>query len=79
MNKEVPIMKDLEPGTYYWCACGKTKTEPFCDGSHTEIDAQPVKFEIAEKKKQAALCNCQRTKNPPFCDGAHKEIERKVA
>ncbi len=78
MNKEMPIMKDLDPGTYYWCACGKTKTQPFCDGSHSETALHPLEFQITDKK-QVALCNCQRTKKPPFCDGAHTELEREVA
>lgn len=67
-----PFMKDLEPGTYYWCTCGKTKTSPFCDGCHTETSKQPLEFVVAEKK-QAALCNCGRTKTPPYCDGSHLE------
>lgn len=65
-----PILKDLEPGTYYWCACGKTKTQPFCDGSHKDTGLQPLQFAIKEKK-QVALCNCGRTKMPPYCDGSH--------
>ena len=78
MNKEMPIMKELEPGSYHWCACGKTKKEPFCDGSHADTDLQPLEFEMTEKK-EVALCNCQQTKTPPFCDGAHCQSERKVA
>ena len=70
MSKEYPILVDLEPGTYYWCTCGKTKTPAFCDGSHKMTDSKPLAFIITEKKK-VALCNCKRTKTPPFCDGAH--------
>jgi len=65
-----PFIKELDPGTYYWCACGKTKASPFCDGSHKETDMQPLQFAITEKKK-AALCNCGLTKKPPYCDGSH--------
>lgn len=65
-----PLIKELEPGTYYWCACGKTKTSPFCDGSHKGTQVQPLQFAVAEKK-QLALCNCGRTKTPPYCDGSH--------
>ena len=65
-----PFIKELEPGTYYWCTCGRSKTSPFCDGSHKETDKQPLQFTVAEKKK-AALCNCAKTKRPPYCDGSH--------
>jgi len=65
-----PHMKDLEPGTYYWCTCGKTKTSPFCDGAHKGTSKQPLQFVLAEKK-EVALCNCGRTKTPPYCDGSH--------
>lgn len=70
MSNEHPLMIDLEPGTYYSCTCGKTKTPPFCDGSHKGTAAQPLQFAITEKKK-VALCNCGLTKNPPYCDGSH--------
>jgi CDGSH-type Zn-finger protein len=65
-----PFIKELEPGTYYWCTCGKTKTSPFCDGSHKGTSKQPLEFAVAEKKK-SAMCNCGRTKTPPYCDGSH--------
>lgn len=65
-----PFIKELEAGTYYWCTCGKTKTPPFCDGSHKGMGKEPLQFNITEKK-QVALCNCGRTKTPPFCDGSH--------
>ena len=70
MSKENPVIVDLEPGTYYWCSCGKTRTPGFCDGSHKGTDSQPLQFAITEKK-QVALCNCKRTRTSPFCDGAH--------
>jgi len=73
MSAEHPIMIDLEPGTYYWCSCGKTKNQPFCDGSHEDTAFLPMEFTITEKK-QYALCNCQRTQDAPYCDGSHENI-----
>jgi CDGSH-type Zn-finger protein len=73
MSNEHPIMLDLEPGTYYWCSCGKTQNQPFCDGSHEGTSFLPMEFIIAEKK-QYALCNCQRTQDAPHCDGSHENI-----
>jgi CDGSH-type Zn-finger protein len=73
MSNKHPIMLDLEPGTYYWCSCGKTNNQPFCDGSHEGTSFLPVEFTITEKK-QFALCNCQRTRDAPYCDGSHKNI-----
>jgi CDGSH-type Zn-finger protein len=70
MSKNAPTMMELEPGTYYWCSCGKSQKEPLCDGSHKGTALSPVEFVIPEKKK-VALCACQRTKKPPYCDGSH--------
>ena len=67
-----PISLDLEPGTYWWCACGKSKNQPFCDGSHKDTSHTPVKFEVTQKKS-AAYCVCKKTANRPFCDGSHNK------
>ena len=68
-----PYVLDLEPGTYYWCSCGKSNNQPFCDGSHKGSDFTPEKVEIEEKKK-VALCGCKHSKNGAFCDGAHAKL-----
>lgn len=68
-----PIIKTLDPNTYHWCTCGKSKGQPFCDGSHKDTAFTPLAFEIAEQKK-VALCQCKRTNTPPFCDGSHKSL-----
>ena len=68
-----PIVIELEPGKYSWCACGKSQKQPFCDGSHKGTSFSPVRFEVTEKKK-VALCACKQTANAPFCDGTHKKL-----
>jgi len=68
-----PKVMELEPGTYYWCACGKSANQPFCDGSHADGDIVPQPFEITEKKT-VALCQCKHSKTPPFCDGSHADL-----
>lgn len=68
-----PSLLNLEKGTYYWCACGYSQGQSFCDGSHQETEFTPVEFSVEEEKK-VALCNCKYTKNPPFCDGTHSSI-----
>ena len=68
-----PLVEEVEPGTYYWCSCGLSAKQPFCDGSHKGSAFVPLKVEIAEKKK-VAWCLCKHTANPPFCDGAHAKL-----
>jgi len=69
----VPAVLDLEPGTYFWCTCGRSASQPFCDGSHQGTDFTPQALELTEKKK-VALCTCKHTGNGPFCDGSHKKL-----
>ncbi len=68
-----PAVMELEPGTYYWCSCGKSKNQSFCDGSHKGSEFTPVAFEVTEKKS-VAVCNCKHTSNPPYCDGSHSKL-----
>ncbi len=68
-----PTVVELAAGTHYWCACGKSANQPYCDGSHQGTEFKPVAF-TQEVKKRVALCNCKRTGNAPFCDGAHKNL-----
>jgi CDGSH-type Zn-finger protein len=68
-----PAVITLEPGTYYWCASGRSGIQPFCDDSHRGTGLEPVAFEIASPGK-VALCQCKRTATPPYCDGTHNKL-----
>ena len=71
--QKAPYVLDLEPGTYYWCSCGKSSNQPFCDGSHKGSSFVPTKVEITESKK-VALCGCKHSSKGAFCDGTHKKL-----
>jgi CDGSH-type Zn-finger protein len=69
-----PIGVDVEAGkAYFWCACGRSKKQPFCDGSHKGSAFTPLKVE-PDATKKAFFCVCKQTKNPPYCDGSHKAL-----
>ncbi|MCH8135020.1 MAG: CDGSH iron-sulfur domain-containing protein [Proteobacteria bacterium] len=69
-----PIAEELVAGKrYFWCACGRSKSQPFCDGSHKGTGFSPIKFEATDSKK-VFFCCCKQTCNPPFCDGTHNSI-----
>lgn len=69
-----PYPVEVDPGkAYYWCACGRSKRQPFCDGSHKDTDFTPVKYEVSEAKK-VYFCGCKQSANPPLCDGTHNKI-----
>ncbi|MCX7722325.1 MAG: CDGSH iron-sulfur domain-containing protein [Verrucomicrobiae bacterium] len=65
-----PYVIEMAPGTYSWCSCGRSKREPFCDGSHKGTQFRPVKVTFTEPRT-IAWCGCKRTKTPPYCDGTH--------
>lgn len=58
---------------YYFCTCGRSSKQPFCDGSHSDSSFAPQKF-TADKDGEAWLCTCKQSANTPFCDGSHKSI-----
>jgi CDGSH-type Zn-finger protein len=66
---------DLEPGTYLWCACGRSSTQPFCDGSHADSGLQPISFEVTRRSGTQWLCGCKHSRHPPHCDGFHNRLK----
>ena len=68
-----PMVMELEPGTYHYCACGTSKNQPFCDGSHKGTGLSPKSFEVTEKKK-IAICMCRQSANGYQCDGTHASL-----
>ncbi len=72
--QKVPIPADVEAGeTYFWCACGRSATQPFCDGSHKGTAFTPVKWTAGETRR-VFFCACKHTRGQPLCDGSHKAL-----
>lgn len=68
-----PVKITLEAGTHWWCSCGLSGHQPFCDGEHTGTGMGPKKIVVAECA-EVSLCNCKQTQTPPFCDGSHLRL-----
>ncbi len=68
-----PMKTELDAGEHYWCACGKSNNQPFCDGSHTGTGITPLSFKV-DKKSEGWMCLCKQTGNAPYCDGTHKSL-----
>tara|TARA_R110001583_G_scaffold36421_3_gene119922 strand:- start:543 stop:782 length:240 start_codon:yes stop_codon:yes gene_type:complete len=69
-----PVVVDLEPGDYFYCSCGRSQKQPFCDGSHRGTGLRPVPFSV-ETKQQLKLCLCKHTEDAPYCDGSHHDLD----
>ena len=72
--QKAPFKVDVVAGkAYFWCACGQSKNQPFCDGSHKGSEFTPLPYK-SEATKQVWFCGCKHTKNRPLCDGTHSRI-----
>ncbi len=80
-NVDQPVIADRKPKkveveageTYLWCRCGRSKNQPFCDGSHAGTSFSPKSFQPA-KTESVLLCMCKRSGNAPYCDGTHARL-----
>ncbi|OWS69937.1 CDGSH iron-sulfur domain-containing protein [Polynucleobacter campilacus] len=68
-NEPYPV-KVIKGQTYYWCTCGLSKSQPFCDASHQRADMMPLEF-IATETMTVYFCGCKQSANAPLCDGTH--------
>ena len=71
--QKFPFVQKIESGSYWWCACGRSKSQPFCDGSHKGTGLGPIKTDITEAKT-VAWCGCKHSGTKPFCDGSHSRL-----
>lgn len=70
----MPFVVDVEKGkSYCWCACGRSRSQPYCDGSHQGTGLAPLQF-TAARDERIWLCGCKRSRRPPLCDGAHNRL-----
>ena len=72
--QKAPYNVNVEAGKrYFWCACGRSTNQPFCDGKHQGTGITPMLY-TAEKSEEVWFCGCKATGDKPFCDGTHETI-----
>lgn len=72
--QKAPYAVDVKEGeTYYWCSCGRSKTQPLCDGSHQGTSFTPLAYK-AESTGTVYMCGCKKTASAPICDGSHRDL-----
>ena len=73
--QKTPLPVDVEEGRkYFWCSCGKSDRQPFCDGSHQGTDVLPLTY-VAETTRTLYFCACKHTRGAPLCDGSHNSLD----
>ena len=76
--QKAPYAVEVTSGkTYFWCACGRSQSQPLCDGSHQGTGIEPVAFQV-EAEEESWFCMCKQTRDVPRCDGAHKSLPEDV-
>ena len=74
MPQQAPYPVAVEAGkSYWWCACGKSASQPFCDGSHKGSEFAPTQYK-ADESKTVYFCGCKQSKNGALCDATHRNI-----
>lgn len=73
--QRAPYVLQCQPGTYAWCACGRSRKQPWCDGSHAGSPFTP-RLEVLAEAKTVAWCGCKHSRTKPFCDGTHQTLPR---
>ncbi|MGC8763705.1 MAG: CDGSH iron-sulfur domain-containing protein [Acidobacteriota bacterium] len=71
--KKGPYIQETPPGEYWWCSCGRSKQQPFCDGAHKGTDFKPIRVTV-EAQERLFWCGCKHSAKKPFCDGKHREL-----
>ncbi len=72
--QKAPYPVEVTAGkTYFWCTCGRSDSQPFCDGSHKDTSLSPVKY-TAETDRKVFFCGCKNSAKSPLCDGTHNKL-----
>lgn len=73
--QKTPLPVDVDEGRkYFWCSCGKSDRQPFCDGSHQGTEFLPLTY-VAETTRTLYFCACKHTRGAPLCDGSHNALD----
>ncbi len=72
--QKAPYILDCEPGKVFWCACGRSENQPFCDGSHKGTGITPIPYDVPEGGQKLAFCGCKQSNKKPLCDGTHSML-----